>query len=361
MSSKDVFIFILAGGKGTRFWPLSRKDKPKQFLQLFKNKSMLQLTYNRFSKITDKKNIFIVTCRSQLKDINKQLPRLSKKNIVIEPEARGTASAITLAAAEAKKISPDSIMAVIPADQYIFREKTFKKDINKAIGLAANNESLITIGIKPHFASTGYGYIEFGKALNKTGGFKVRSFKEKPSLQLAKRYLKTAGYYFNSGMFIWQTDFFLSELSKYMPLHYRAAQKYIKAKSDAAKKKKADSFYKKLDTKSIDYGLLQKSDKIMAIKAAFGWSDLGSPKSLEEIDIRKTGGNIILNAEHIGLKTKDCIIYSDNKGLIATLGLDNVVIIQSGDATLIAKKDNLQDVKKLVNQLKTSKKHKRFS
>jgi mannose-1-phosphate guanylyltransferase len=361
ISSKDVFIFILAGGKGTRFWPLSRKDKPKQFLKIFKGKSMLQLTYDRVIKISDKKNIFIVTCKGQLNNIKNQLPELSKKNIIIEPQARGTASAISLAASEAKKMSQNSIMAVIPADQYIYRKELFKKDMNKAIKLAARNESLIIMGIKPHFASTGYGYIEFGKKLNKTGGFQVKSFKEKPSLQLAKKYLKANKYYFNSGMFIWQTDFFLSQLSDYMPMHYRASQKYIEAKSNGAKIKIADRFYKKLDTKSIDYGLLQKSDKIMAIKASFGWSDLGSPKSLEEIDIKKTKGNIVLDAEHVGLKTKDCIIYSNNKGLIATLGLDDIVIIQSGDSTLVAKKDNLQDVRKLVNKLKNSKKNKKFS
>jgi mannose-1-phosphate guanylyltransferase len=363
ISKADVFIFILAGGKGTRFWPLSRKNEPKQFLKIFNNRSMLQLTYSRCLSLTEAKNIYIVTSKGQGKDIKKQLPEIKTPNIIIEPKARGTAAAIALSAAKARQLSKNALMAVIPADQYIYHEKKFVQTIKDALNSALQSENLITLGIKPTFAATGYGYLKFSKKtlpkLKNT--YKIEKFIEKPAAAMAKKYIKSNSYYFNSGMFIWRADVFMDELKKYMPGHHQAALKYLEAKNNKAKLTKAASFYKKLPTTSVDYGLMQKSKLILALKACFGWSDLGSPKSLEEIDIKKTKGNIIINAKHLSLNSKNCIIYGSKDKLIATLGLEDIIIIETADALLVSKKNNLQDVRKLVAKINCSKKMKKFA
>ena len=362
ISNKDVFIFILAGGKGTRFWPLSRKDQPKQFLKIFNNKSMLQITYKRCSLFTDKKNIFIVTSKDQDKDIKKQIPTIKHSNILIEPQARGTTAAIALSAAKAKLQSNESVMVVIPADQYIYHERKFVKNIKSAILEAGKSHQLATIGIKPTFAATGYGYMKFSRskkdAHNKS--YKIDKFIEKPTLSKAKRYIKSPDYYFNSGIFIWQTEVFLNELKKFMPQHYKASLNYINANKSKAKIRLADNFYKKLATTSIDYGLMQKTNKIIGVIADFGWSDLGSLKSFEEIDLKHINGNIVINTLHLGNETENSIIYGQSDKLIATLGIDNIIIIQTDDATLIAKKDNIQNVRKLVTRMSKDKKLKRY-
>jgi mannose-1-phosphate guanylyltransferase len=362
ISKQDVFIFILAGGKGTRFWPLSRKDQPKQFLKIFNKKSMLQTTYNRCLSLTADKNIFVVTSKDQDKDIRKQLPLIAKGNILIEPQARGTTAAIALSAAWARIKSNNSIMAVIPADQYIFHDRKFVNDIKNAILQAKKSQHLVTIGIKPTFAATGYGYLKFNKNKIKgsAGTYKIDKFIEKPTLNKAKRYIKSSDYYYNSGMFIWQTEVFLNELAKYMPHHHKAALYYIKAGKSKPQMKLADTFYKKLSTTSIDYGLMQKSNKILGIKAAFGWSDLGSLKSFEEIDLNAVNSNIIINALHLGSNTKNSIIYGESDKLIATLGIEDTIVVQTKDAILIAKKDNVQDVRSLVTKMAKNKKLKKY-
>jgi len=362
ISNKDVFIFILAGGKGTRFWPLSRSNQPKQFLKIFNNKSMLQITYKRCSTITDSKNIFIVTSKDQDKDIKKQIPTIKCSNILIEPQARGTTAAIALSAAKAQQKNKNSTMVVIPADQYIFQERKFINNINNAILAAKRSPCLVTIGIKPTFAATGYGYLKFSKSKrkNQASAYKIDKFIEKPTLLKAKRYIKSPDYYYNSGMFIWQTEVFLEELKIFMPQHYKAALNYINANKSKVKISLADNYYKKLATTSIDYGLMQKSNKIKGIKADFGWSDLGSPKSFEEIDLKQINGNVIINALHLGSKTKNSIIYGQPGKLIATLGIEDVIIIQTDDAVLIAKKDKIQDVRELVIKMSKNKKLKRY-
>ena len=362
ISNKDVFIFILAGGKGTRFWPLSRKNRPKQFLKIFNNQSMLQLTYKRCAALAGSKNIFIVTSKNQDKDIKKQIPSIKNSNILIEPQARGTTAAIALSAAKALQISKNSTMVVVPADQYIFHEKKFLANIKNAISEARNSSCLVTLGIKPTFAATGYGYLKFSniKINSATSSYKIKKFIEKPTLTKAKLYIKSRGYYYNSGMFIWQAETFLNELKRFMPRHYEAALNYIAAGNNKVKLRAADSLYKKLSTTSIDYGLMQKSNKIIGIKADFGWSDLGSLKSFEEIDIKKINGNITLNAFHLHNETKNCIIYGEKGMLIATLGLEDIIVIQTKDAILIAKKDKMQNVRQLVMKISSDKKLKRF-
>ena len=363
ISHKDVFIFILAGGKGTRFWPLSRKNRPKQFLKIFNNKSMLQLTYKRCATLVRSENIFIVTSKNQDEEIKKQIPSIKNSNIVIEPRARGTTAAIALSAAKASRINKNSIMAIIPADQYIFHEKKFMGNIKNAISEARNSSCLVTLGIKPTFAATGYGYLKFSNIKKNTpaSSYKIEKFIEKPTLTKAKLYIKSRSYYYNSGMFIWRVETFLNELKKFMPRHHKAAFNYITAGNNKVKLKTADNFYEKLSTTSIDYGLMQKSNKIIGIKADFGWSDLGSLKSFEEIDIKKINGNIALNVFHLPNETKNCIIYGTKDMLIATLGLEDIIVIQTKDAILIAKKNKMQKVRQLVMKMSGDKKLKKFT
>ena len=361
----NVSIFILAGGRGRRFWPLSRERKPKQFLSIFNGQSMLKMTYNRFKKITKNENIYIITSLDQVNLIKKQLPYLKSENLVIEPEPKGTAAAIGLAAVKMKTISPQGIMVVVPADQHIQGEDEFRKVIIKAINAAKLEDVLITIGVKPSFASTGYGYLEFGKRTKIGGGFfyNVDKFTEKPSKKTASRYIKSKKYYFNSGMFIWKTSTYLEELKIYMPKLYKILIDIAKKEKKFNSKKegnKISSIYKKIKSTSVDYGLMQKTDNIKAEKATFKWSDLGSLRSLEEI-ILKVKGNTITNALNIAKDTKNCIIYGKKNHLIATIGISNLIIIQTPDVTLVANKDNAQKVKNMVNKISRNKNTKKFT
>lgn len=318
---------------------------------------MLEKTYNRFKGIVASKQIFIITSSAQLKDIKKQLPQVPLKNFILEPEPRGTAAAIGLAAACLKGKNRQNVMVIVPADQHITSDKIFRTTVKRAVSLASSG-NLITIGIKPTFAATGYGYLKFGERVKSasTYGYKVEKFIEKPSLAKAKRFLSSGSYYFNCGMFVWRQDIFLDEIKTHMPSLAKTLKiSGEKVFSREKKIKSISSNYKKLKPISIDYGLMQKTKKILAIKAGFGWSDLGSLKSLEEIGLKKQKSNIIINALSVSDNTDSCIIYGEKNHLIATIGVSGLIIIQTPDATLVAKKEEAQKIKKIVDRLTGSK------
>lgn len=364
ISKRDVFIFILAGGKGTRFWPLSRKNTPKQFLPLFNSQSMLQKTYLRFKRYVPSKQIYIITPSSQIKHIKKQLSDFDRKNFIIEPIARGTAAAIGLAAISIRRKRPESLMIVVPADQYAKGEREFRKVLNKATLAASFSDNLVTIGIKPTFASTGYGYLKIGKRLKIKSCYvnKIDKFIEKPSIDKALKYVKSNKYYFNSGMFIWKVNTFLNGLKKYMPNLYKNLLRIerIDKLHYKEKLKKIGSIYNKLKPITIDYGFMQKANNIIVIKADFQWSDLGSLKSLEDIKTKDTNSNIIAGALSIRQDTKDCIIYGESGHLITTVGISKLIIVQTPNITLIVHKDDTQKIKDLVNKISKNKKFKKF-
>jgi len=362
---KDVSIFILAGGRGKRFWPLSRKEKPKQFLEIFNGKSMLQMTFDRARRLIQDADIYVITSSDQVGFIKKQLPEIKSDNFIIEPQAKGTAAAIGLGAIRLNKKNPEGIMIVMPADQYIEGNEQFKETIKLAQDAAREKDSLITIGIKPTFASCGYGYLKLGKRcrVNNRYVYEVDRFTEKPSVRCAQNYIKSKRYYFNSGTFIWKVSVFLDELKLYMPGLFqklKAIEKKEYKINTQDKAKRIAHIYNKIKPVSVDYGLMQKTDNIKAVRAKFRWSDLGSLRSFEEINKRRYETNRVINTLAISKDTKNCVIYGMPNHLVSTLGVSNLIIIHTPDVTLVADKDSIQKVKDIVDEISKKKELKGF-
>jgi mannose-1-phosphate guanylyltransferase len=365
MQKINASIFILAGGKGKRLWPLSRKGRPKQVLPVSGGASMIKETFDRLRRIIGLKDIQIITVRDQLNSIKKELPEIRNKNFIIEPEARGTLPAVGLAALKMKKEDPSGVMVIMPADHYIEGKEEFKKTILRATRTAEAEDSLITIGIRPAFASCRYGYLKFGKRVRGKGGFvySVDKFIEKPSKKTALKFVKSGKYYYNSGIFIWKADTFLKELKSRVPSMYKKLMR-IEKKIDRFDNQrsigKIASIYKKIRHQTVDYGLMQKARNIKAVKATFKWSDLGGFRSLGPL-ASKTKTNAIFFARHIGKDTRNSLIYGQKDHLIATLGVSDLIIVQTPDVTLVANIEDEQEIKALVEKISKDKKLGKFA
>lgn len=335
---------IMAGGKGTRLWPLSREKFPKQFLEIIPGKgSLLQQSVNRISPLVNIKDVFVVASKMYKDIVIKQLPKLPKNNILCEPEAKNTSPAIEFASLVIKeKYGDNAISFVLPSDHVILKQKEFINSLKRAAKLA-DNGSLVTLGIKPTEPNTGYGYIKTIK-----NGENVEKFVEKPDLETAKKYFMSINYYWNSGMFIWKISSIENAFKKYMPKQHRAFLNLFKlkgAKRDGALLKT----YKSLEPISIDYAVMEKANNVKVVKSDFGWDDVGSWLSLERINKINNDKNY-LDGNVITLDTKSSIIKSDKK-LITALGLKDIVIIDSKDAILIASKNSINDIKNIYKKI----------
>ena len=343
---------ILAGGMGTRFWPLSRVHQPKQLLNIFGDKSMLQMTVDRLRKIKKITDIYIITRQDLFESISSEIKGVDKQNIFIEPSGKNTAPAIGMMAAYLALKNPNDIMSVFPADHLIVGHQKFERAIKLADQLARRGENLITIGIKPSYASTAYGYIQFeeNKKLESLDAFHVKAFAEKPHKKLAQRFISSGDFLWNAGMFFWKVDTFLDSLSNYMPELLELLKK-IATKLD--KGKSFNDIWDFIDPESIDYGLLEKANNIYVIPADFQWNDIGSWKALYDIFNADKDGNIIRGFGKI-MNGKDNLIHS-NERFTAILGASNLVVVNTKDATLVADKNDVEEIKNLVGYLKNNK------
>lgn len=347
----NTYAVIMAGGGGTRFWPLSRQNMPKQLLNLSGTDAMINETIKRFGDIILPENIYIVTNKSQA-DVMKNilLQQVPIKNILVEPAARNTSACILYAAMYIYEKLGDGVMCVFPSDHYIVDEENFQKTLLKAIDIAKNENSIVTIGIKPTFPSTGYGYIK--SCDGKDNIYKIDKFEEKPNIEKAKEYFRNGNYYWNSGMFIWKVSVIIEAFKRFLPRIYNSLSKVSKIFDTEDGKKLLDEIYPNLDSISVDYGIMERTDEALVIPANFGWNDVGSWDALGAIFPSDEDGNII-KADYIGIDTKQCIIYG-NKKLIATVGLKDLIIVDTDDAVMVCNKNNAQDVKQIVDRLKKS-------
>ncbi|MFO7815465.1 MAG: mannose-1-phosphate guanylyltransferase [Halanaerobiales bacterium] len=347
-------ILIMAGGIGARFWPLSRKEKPKQFLKLTnKDKTMLQCTVDRVKEMADIEQVFIATNNLYVDKISKQLPDLPEENIIIEPCKRNTAPCIGLASLYIERKYPGSTMVVLPSDHVIEDNEGFKDIINSAVSYAHKGENIVTLGIKPNKPETGYGYINLGEKVQEVDNnsiFKVNKFTEKPNHETAVRFFKDGNYYWNSGMFVWRTETILDKLKEHLPKIYEILKKISKSIGKPEETEVIDENFSCMNSISIDYGVLEKEKDIFVIPADFGWNDVGSWTALSEIN-KKDEDNNLINSDHVGIDTNGSIIYSKDK-LVTSIGIDNLIIVNTNDAILVCNKDNAQDVKKLRELLK---------
>jgi len=354
-----MYAVIMAGGSGTRFWPLSREKMPKQLLRIGGVDTLIQQTVCRVMPLIKQENIFIVTNHGLVDDIGMQLTKRFdgswEENFILEPEAKNTAPALGLSALHLNRMDPESIMVVLSADHAI-KKTDFLLDLLRTASIAAEQDYLVTLGIQPDRPETGYGYIKTGALCDglKTGNvFRVGAFVEKPDLETAKTYVKDGHYYWNSGIFIWKTRTLLQEIQKHSPELYQGLmeiQKHIGTDKEAESVK--DVFHE-LKSVSIDYAVMEKTDRAAVIPADIGWSDVGSWSALDDVSDRDAQGNVI-TGNVIDIDSKNSIIYAE-KRLVATIGLENAVVVDTPDATLVCSKDRAQDVKKIVEELKKRK------
>lgn len=349
-----MYIVILAGGSGTRFWPLSRTVLPKQLIALNGDRSMLQRTVERVLPLKPKR-ILVITNYLQADETARQLSRYRNVpiDVISEPTARNTAPAIGLAAVIIAAHDPVGVMAVLPADHFIKDEEALCDTLREAAH-SAQNGYLVTLGIMPSRPETGYGYIEADMELRGEGPFPVRRFVEKPPLEEALRYLDEGNFFWNSGMFIWRADVILRELSIHIPVVYKALMK-LAFTDDVWELSDLDAqieiVYQEVESISIDYGVMEKSEHVLVLPVEMGWSDVGSWSALPEVAEPDESGTVCINAAgHVAIDSSDCLIYGGGK-MMATVGVSNLVIVSTPDAVLVCNRDRCQDVKKVVEQL----------
>jgi mannose-1-phosphate guanylyltransferase len=353
---EHTYAVIMAGGGGTRLWPVSRKEKPKQLLPLLGKETLFQGTVARLEKLFPPERILVVTVAEQAREMREQVPSIPEENYLIEPAPRGTASVVALAAAVLKKRDPQAIITIQTADHHIRNRDLFHYLIRAAIDVA-DKGYLVTLGITPTFPATGYGYIQQGEALEgdyKYPVFTVRRFKEKPDEATAQQLLRSGDHSWNSGMFVWHVDSILTEINKQMPDLYHAVEKI----ADAWDTPDRDDVIKKvwfgLKGQTIDYGIMERAERVAVLPAGgLGWSDVGSWDSLFEVLLPDMNGNVATNGQHLGLDTHNTLVYSaDDERLVVTIGLDDMVIVDTGEILMICKVDQSQKVKDVVEHLK---------
>lgn len=341
---------IMAGGGGTRFWPLSRKDLPKQLLNLTGKDLMVNETIDRLEGNVEKEDIFIVTNVTQADlMLEATVNRVRADHILAEPAARNTAACIGYAAMEILKKYGDGVMCILPSDHYIKKTNVYKKVLADAIHVAEETGALVTIGIQPTFPSTGYGYICHDETKSDNCYYNVKQFVEKPDLQKAKEYLLSGEYLWNSGMFIWKASVIMRYFEELLPDIYSCLLKIGEAMGTDREQEVINEVYPVIPKTSIDYGIMERAGKVLVLEGDFGWSDVGSWDALEALYDKDDHGNITYG-EQLHIDTHDCIIYAKNK-LVTTIGLENTIVVETEDAVLVCDKNRAQEVKKIVEAL----------
>lgn len=351
-----VYGVIMAGGIGTRFWPRSRERFPKHLLEITGKGTMLQNTIKRLEGFVAWDDLFIVTNRLQKAHVMKQLPLVPEGNVLVEPVGRNTAPCIGLAALHVRRLDPNGVMIVVPADHIIQDVDEFHRILNLAVETAGESGSLLTIGIQPTHPETGYGYIQvvneegpqnpyFGR-----GVLKVKTFAEKPNLQTAERFLSSGDFLWNSGMFVWRADAILREIQRQLPDLYHELEKIDRTIGTPQYQPTLEIAYGLIRGISIDYGVMEKTDQVFVIPASIGWSDLGSWDEVSRVSGKDDSGNSI-TGKVIQKDTKNSFIFSPGK-VVATIGVEDLIIVNTDDALLICKKGRSQDVKEISDYLK---------
>jgi mannose-1-phosphate guanylyltransferase len=350
-----LHAMIMAGGGGTRFWPRSRQKRPKQFLTLTGDRSLLQMALDRIEAQVPPERSWVITAGSHRDEVAKQLPSLPADRIIGEPCGRDTAACIGLGAALIARQDPSAVMLVMPADHVIEPMQEFRRAAHVAEQMAEEHPTaLITFGIPPTHPATGYGYIQRGKEVGNRQGisvFQVLGFREKPNHDLAERFVASGDYFWNSGIFVWKAATILRALQDRQPQIHGAVQRIAEAwrtpERDAVLKRE----YEGLSRISIDFAVMEQAKEVQVVQAPFRWDDVGSWLALERMHPQDADGNTVL-ATHAGLHTKDCVIAADDGHLIATVGVHDLLIIQDGDATLVADRREEGAIKQLVELLK---------
>ncbi|HLS28328.1 MAG TPA: mannose-1-phosphate guanylyltransferase [Opitutales bacterium] len=353
---KDRFLVIMAGGRGERFWPQSRLRRPKHLLPIVGKKPMLTQTVERADGVVPLNNIFIITNREQRDAVIEAVPGLPAENVVAEPVGRDTAAAVGLASTLVKMRNPDAVFGLLPADHVIHGEKEFRKILGKAFDAAEKDSVLVTIGIEPTAPATGYGYIQLAESDADETVFRVKRFVEKPDLETAKSYLESGDYFWNAGMFIWQVKAIEQAFADHAP-EICSGISEIESGLVAGKSLNAvlEEVYPKIQRISIDYAVMEKAANVVMVKATFDWDDVGSWPAVARHFPADQAGNVTRGDVLLEGGTGN-IVVSEGEHLIAAVGVDDLIIIHTKDATLICRKDQAEEIKKVVTKIGDEKK-----
>ncbi len=345
----------MAGGVGTRLWPFSRHNNPKQSLKLVGERTMFEHTIDRIAPLFQSEQIFVVTDAKQVKLLMEQAPELPSENFIIEPQGRGTAPCIGLGAIHLHRQDPEAVMAVLTADHFIADTECFRRVLTAGAQVAKEGH-LVTLGITPSSPSTGYGYIKQGESLGTVEGFAVfcaQRFTEKPSRETAFHMVESGEYTWNSGMFLWRADRILEEFQRQMGEFYVHLAEIEATLGTAGYKPTLKRVWPQVDRQAIDYGVMERAEDVVVIPVDIGWSDVGSWASLAELlsalENEDKEGNVIVGP-HLGIDTRDTLVFGE-KRLIATIGLENMIIVDTDDAVLVCSREQEQQVRALVKLL----------
>ena len=353
-----MYAAIIAGGSGTRLWPRSRQDKPKQFQGLYSENTLLQETVRRLEPLVERENVYVIANASHESVVREQLDWLPPENYVGEPMGKDTAPAVGVIATLIHHKDPNAVILISPADHVILKEEHFRRLLAVAEQVASDDRNIVTIGIRPTSPETGYGYIQMSenhRLVDDIDVHEVTSFKEKPDLRTAEEYVASWHYVWNSGMFVWKVSTIMELYRDHAPDIYKLLIRYDGAIGTRDEAKVFQEIYDAFPRISVDYAILEHAKNIFVIPASMGWSDLGSWASLHDIMERDEEGNVVVG-DHVGVDTHNCLVHSGGNRLISTIGLDNMIVVDTGDVVLVLPRGRSQDIKALLEELKEEKK-----
>ena len=347
-----LYFVVMAGGRGTRFWPRSRTKRPKQLLDIVGSKSILEQTIDRLLPITDWEHIFVVTEVSQAEAVKDLLPDLPQTRLIVEPLGRNTAPCIGLAAIILEKIDPSAVMAVLPADHYILQVPSFQETLLAAAQASQTGGNLITLGILPTFPETGYGYLEQGTKITEIKGhgvWEVKAFHEKPDRPKAEAMLKTGRFFWNSGMFVWTVSSILNQMSQLTPAMYGELIKLKNFLGTPQWDKALRAGYEAMENISIDFAVMERAAKVLMLTGDFGWNDVGSWEAVYQLQPKDEQGNFLYGPVMV-LDSQGCLVHSPQKA-VGLIGMKDLIVVDTPDAILICPRERAQEVKKIVELL----------
>lgn len=354
--NKHHYVAIMAGGIGSRFWPMSRTGYPKQFLDILGvGKTLIQQTFDRYSKLVPAENIYIVTSSEYVSTVHQQLPLLPVDNILSEPSRKNTAPCIAYIAFKLLQKDPDALMMAAPADNLILDTEAFLQTANKAFNFVDSINALVTIGIKPAYPNTGYGYIQHEVPEVAPGVHEVKTFTEKPNLELAKTFITSGDFLWNAGIFTWKVKTVVTAFEKFLPEMYEVFAAERSKFNTPEEKKAIENIYPQCTNISIDFGIMEKADNVFVIPASFSWSDLGTWNSAWDNTEKDNLNNAVTGSNVMIIDAKSCVVNAPNNKLVVLQGLEDYIVVDTKDVLLVCKREKEQEIKEYVAEVKKAK------